>query len=169
MPRLGFHDLLKQLDIDPGVAPDAAIHQGGPVEPQRGFMLHTPDWGGAESVQVGDRWVLSATLEILQGDRGGEGPDALGRRAWLCRMGRRTSSSRSWPPRLVRDAAATSLLYDCDVDSRWSDAFQQRRHRSPAAYRGIRHRLSRRRWRRNTTSSLFPKINRQIHASLTVR
>src|SRR3954470_17775345 len=35
VPQLGFHDLLKQLDIAPGVAPNVPIHLGGPVEPQR--------------------------------------------------------------------------------------------------------------------------------------
>src|SRR3546814_12640855 len=40
MPRIGFHSLLEQLGIDKGVAPDVAIHHGGPVEPQRGFIPH---------------------------------------------------------------------------------------------------------------------------------
>src|ERR687893_1649081 len=66
VPRIGFHDLLKQLDIEPGVAPDVAIHLGGPVEPQRGFLLHSNDWGGQESIDVSGRWKLSATLDILR-------------------------------------------------------------------------------------------------------
>jgi putative transcriptional regulator len=37
VPRISFHNLLEQLDIAPGVAPDVPIHLGGPVEPQRGF------------------------------------------------------------------------------------------------------------------------------------
>src|SRR5687768_18401680 len=51
IPRLGFHDLLGQLDIDPGVAPNAPVHLGGPVEPQRGFVIHSRDWGGQESIE----------------------------------------------------------------------------------------------------------------------
>jgi putative transcriptional regulator len=39
VPRLGFHDLLKQLEIPPGEAPNVPIHLGGPVEPQRGFIF----------------------------------------------------------------------------------------------------------------------------------
>jgi putative transcriptional regulator len=65
-PRIGFHDLLTQLDIEPGEAPNVPIHQGGPVEPTRGFILHTPDWGGQDSIDVAGRWVLSATLDILK-------------------------------------------------------------------------------------------------------
>ncbi len=61
VPRIGFHTLLEQLDIPVGVAPDAPIHLGGPVEPQRGFILHSRDWGGEGSIDVADRWVLSGT------------------------------------------------------------------------------------------------------------
>ena len=131
VPRIGFHDLLKQLDIDPGEAPNVPIHHGGPVEPQRGFILHSPDWGGSESVQVGDRWVLSATLDILQGDRGGEGADALGRGAGLCRLGAGPARAGDGPARLVRRLRATkSLLYDCDVDIALGGRLPGRRHRS---------------------------------------
>src|SRR3546814_5236127 len=99
MPRIGFHSLLEQLGIDKGVAPDVAIHHGGPVEPQRGFILHTPDWGGDGSVQVADRWVLTATLDILRAIAEGRGPTrwvvALGYAGWgagqleeeMCRNG----------------------------------------------------------------------------------
>jgi putative transcriptional regulator len=66
IPRIHFHELLGQFEIDPGVAPDVPIHLGGPVEPQRGFILHSPDWGGEDSVHVGSRWVLSATIDILR-------------------------------------------------------------------------------------------------------
>ena len=93
-PRIGFHDLLKQLDIDPGEAPNAPIHQGGPVEPQRGFILHTPDWGGSDSIDVAGRWVLSRDARHPEGDRGGEGAVALGRGPGLCRLGAAASSSR---------------------------------------------------------------------------
>jgi hypothetical protein len=69
------------------------------VEPQRGFLLHTLDWGGQESVQVADRWALTATLDILRAIAEGRGPSrwiaALGYAGWgsgqledeLCRNG----------------------------------------------------------------------------------
>ena len=51
-PGLRFRGLLKQLDIDPGEAPDCAVHHGGPVEPGRGFVLHSTDWGGQDTLHV---------------------------------------------------------------------------------------------------------------------
>ena len=50
---LGLHDVLEQLEIAPGEAPDAPVHFGGPVETRRGFVLHSSDWGGHDTLDVG--------------------------------------------------------------------------------------------------------------------
>ena len=123
-PRIGFHDLLKQLDIDPGEAPNAPIHQGGPVEPQRGFILHSSDWSGSDSVDVGGRWVLSATLDILKAIAAGEGPSrwiaALGYAGWGPGQLEQEMCGNGW----FSTAGDPGLLYDCDVNSRWETAFR---------------------------------------------
>lgn len=86
VPGLGLHRLMAQLDIDPGVAPDVPVHAGGPVEPGRGFVLHSADWGGEGSVDVAGRWVLTATLDVLRAIAEGRGPTrwiaALGYAGW---------------------------------------------------------------------------------------
>ena len=124
MPRIGFHSLLKQLGIAPGVAPDAAIHVGGPVEPQRGFILHSRDWGGQGSVQVADRWVLTATLDILRAIAEGRGPTrwvaALGYAGWGTGQLEQEMCGNGWFTTPGND----ELLYDCDVNSRWTTAFR---------------------------------------------
>jgi putative transcriptional regulator len=123
VPRIGFHDLLKQLDIEPGVAPDVPIHLGGPVEPQRGFILHSLDWGGSDSIQVADRFALSATLEILRAIAEGKGPSrwvaALGYAGWGAGQLEEEMCGNGWFTTLGSDA----LLYDCDVNSRWATGF----------------------------------------------
>jgi putative transcriptional regulator len=124
VPRIGFHDLLKQLDIDPGAAPDAAIHQGGPVEPQRGFILHSPDWGGQGSVDVAGRWQLSATLDILKAIAEGRGPSrwvaALGYAGWGAGQLEQEMGRHGW----FVTPGTEDLLYDADVETRWSAAFR---------------------------------------------
>jgi putative transcriptional regulator len=123
VPRLTFHDLLKQLEIEPGVAPDVAIHLGGPVEPQRGFIIHSLDWGGEGSVQVGNRWQLTATLDILRAIAEGRGPSrwivALGYAGWGAGQLEQELCANGW----FTTAGSDELLYDCDVNSRWSAAF----------------------------------------------
>jgi putative transcriptional regulator len=124
IPRLGFHDLLKQLDIAPGSAPNVAIHHGGPVEPQRGFILHSPDWGGTESVQVGSRWVLSATLDVLKAIAEGKGPSrwvaALGYAGWGPDQLEEEMGRHGWFVTPGED----SLLYECETSGRWATAFK---------------------------------------------
>ena len=63
---IGFHTLLDQFDIAHGDAPNAPVHYGGPVEPRRGFVLHSHDWQGQDSVDVSGRWVLSSTVDVLR-------------------------------------------------------------------------------------------------------
>jgi putative transcriptional regulator len=124
VPRITFHALLKQLDIDPGVAPDVPIHLGGPVEPQRGFLLHSPDWGGQESVGVAGRWTLTATLDILKAIAEGRGPTrwiaALGYAGWGAGQLEQELCGNGWFP----TPGDERLLYECDVNSRWAAAFQ---------------------------------------------
>jgi len=124
VPRIGFHALLGQLGIAAGAAPDVAIHLGGPVEPQRGFLLHSPDWGGEESVHVGDRWVLTATLDILRAIAEGRGPSrwiaALGYAGWGPGQLEQELCGNGWFATAGNDA----LLYECDVNSRWAAAFR---------------------------------------------
>lgn len=123
MPRIGLHELLRQFDIAPGAAPDAPIHVGGPVEPQRGFILHSLDWGGQESVSVGDHWGLTATLDILKAIAAGSGPSrwvvALGYAGWGAGQIEEEMKGNGW----FATPASDHLLYECDVDSRWSAAF----------------------------------------------
>ncbi len=125
VPRLGFHDLLTQLDIDPGEAPNTAIHLGGPVEPQRGFILHSHDWGGAETIDVAGRWQLSATIDILKAIAAGKGPTrwvaALGYAGWGASQLEGELSRHGW----FTTPGNESLLYDCDVADRWSRAFTE--------------------------------------------
>lgn len=123
VPRIGFHELLKQLDIDPGVAPDSAIHLGGPVEPSRGFIIHSPDWGGQGSVDVAGRWQLSATLDILKAIAEGRGPTrwiaALGYAGWGAGQLEEEMGRHGW----FVTPGTEDLLYDADVETRWSAAF----------------------------------------------
>ena len=83
---ISLHGLLAQLGIAPGAAPDAPIHLGGPVETRRGFVLHSPDWSGEDTLDVGGRWGLTGTLDILRAGAAGTGPArwlvALGYAGW---------------------------------------------------------------------------------------
>ncbi len=123
LPGLGFHDLLGQLDIDPGTAPDAPVHLGGPMEPRRGFVLHSPDWGGQDTVDVAGRWAMSATLDILRAIAGGSGPSrwavALGYAGWGAGQLDGEMTRHGW----LNVRGDETVLYDVPADGRWEQGF----------------------------------------------
>jgi putative transcriptional regulator len=123
VPGLGLHTLLKQLGIEPGVAPDAPIHQGGPVETQRGFVLHSTDWRGDDTLPVSDAMSLTTTLDVLRAIAAGEGPDrwlvALGYAGWGEEQLDEEMSRHGWHS----VPATEQLLFETPTKERWSRAF----------------------------------------------
>jgi putative transcriptional regulator len=121
---LGFHKLLKQFDIAPGDAPDRPVHLGGPVEPRRGFVLHSTDWSGQDTIDVGSRWALSGTVDVLRAIAEGRGPGdwlvALGYAGWGEGQLEAELSRHGW----FNVQADTALLYATDVAERWSRGFE---------------------------------------------
>ena len=79
---ISCHELLRELDIEPGLAPDCQVHHGGPVEPGRGFVLHSADWDSAETMPVPPLGAISASLDILRAIAAGQGP-----KRWLIALG----------------------------------------------------------------------------------
>ena len=97
---LSLTELLSSFDID---APDLGhvpVMLGGPVDPQRGFILHSPDWGGQDSMAVGDHWALSGSMDVLKAIASGQGPSryiaALGYSGWGAGQLEHEMSSHGW-------------------------------------------------------------------------
>ena len=120
---LHLHALLHQLEIDPGAAPDAPIHLGGPVDMQRGFVIHSSDWGGQGTVDVAGRWSLSGTLDVLRAIAEARGPSrwvvALGYAGWGAGQLDEEMTRHGW----FNVAGDTALLFDTPVAARWDNAF----------------------------------------------
>src|SRR5215213_5159868 len=68
-------ELFSHLKLDPGqAARSRPVHSGGPVEPRRGFVLHTTDYREDATLVVDDGIGVTATLDILRAIGSGEGP-----------------------------------------------------------------------------------------------
>ena len=123
-----FRGLLQQLDIDPGQAPDAPVHHGGPVEPGRGFLLHSTDWGGQDSLTVagpsGEIFAMTGTVDILRAIAQGRGPSrwiaALGYAGWGEGQLDQEMTRHGW----FTAAATPAILFDTPTDERWAAAFR---------------------------------------------
>jgi putative transcriptional regulator len=125
---LGFRALLKQLDLDPGEAPDSPVHHGGPVEPGRGFVLHSTDWGGQDTLQVttpaGKPFAMTGTIDVLRAIAEGHGPSrwivALGYAGWESGQLEEEMTRHGWFAADGNEA----ILFDTPSDERWAAAFK---------------------------------------------
>lgn len=93
--NLFFGDLLEQISLVDNDEPvelselDARrpVHTGGPVETERGFVLHSPDYyTESATMAITDGICLTATTDILKAIASGSGPQrsimALGYSGW---------------------------------------------------------------------------------------
>jgi putative transcriptional regulator len=125
---ISFRGLLRQLEIEPGDAPDCAVLHGGPVEPGRGFVLHSTDWGGQDSLQVngetGPLFAMTGTIDVLRAIAEGKGPTrwiaALGYAGWGEGQLDEEMTRHGW---FVAQANA-GILFDVPADERWAAAFK---------------------------------------------
>lgn len=122
---LGLHTLMEQFKIDPGVAPDAPVHLGGPVEPRRGFVVHSTDWSGQDTIDVAGRWALSGTVDVLRAIAEGKGPRrfvvALGYAGWGEGQLDEELTRHGW----FNVNGDLGLLYDTQADERWQRGFAE--------------------------------------------
>lgn len=120
---VGLHELLESFDIDPAHVPDIPVLRGGPVEPRRGFVLHSLDWTEHDMVQVGPDWGLSGSLEILKAIAEGKGPSryivALGYAGWGAGQLDQEMTGESWFP---TDCEA-DILFDVPAERKWAAAY----------------------------------------------
>ncbi len=81
-------DILQHLGMEPDTPAiaHAPVYQGGPVEAERGFVLHSPvgEWDG--SAALTDELAVTTSRDILEAMARGEGPAhaivALGYSGW---------------------------------------------------------------------------------------
>ncbi|MDT7933381.1 MAG: YqgE/AlgH family protein [Sphingomonadaceae bacterium] len=123
---LTARQLMEQLDIDPGCTPeDAPVYAGGPVEPGRGFVIHTQDYTTDGTIQVADVWSLSMSQQVLKDIASGRGPErwllALGYAGWGERQLDGELRRHGW--RSLDAAGLDDLIYDAPADQRWPRAF----------------------------------------------
>ncbi|HEX5379041.1 MAG TPA: YqgE/AlgH family protein [Phenylobacterium sp.] len=119
-------DLLRQLDItQANKAPADLVMVGGPVERERGFVLHTNDYLAADdnSLSVGEGLALTATREALEAMTGSRpGPRrsllALGYAGWGGGQLEQEIRNNVW---LTCEADET-LIFGGDHSAKWARA-----------------------------------------------
>lgn len=122
---LSFTDLLAQLELESGSSDDAPVHFGGPVEMRRGFVLHSGDWSGQDTIDVAGLWSLTGTIDILRAIAEGKGPSR-----WVAALGYAGWGPGQLDGELVRPGwlnvpGDPALLFDTSAADRWDRAMAQ--------------------------------------------
>ena len=126
LPDLRLVDLLRQVNVPPGLdAPDLPVHFGGPVEPGRGFVLHSLDYRSARTtLAVQGRFGRTATLDILRALATGAGPQhclmALGYAGWGAGQLDQEIAQNAW---LTADIPA-EVIFAPDDGGKWQAALK---------------------------------------------
>ncbi|HEU0277344.1 MAG TPA: YqgE/AlgH family protein [Rhodanobacteraceae bacterium] len=118
-------DVLKQMHMscsreDVAAAP---VLVGGPVQPERGFVLHTA--GGHEwesSYHVNDSLAVTTSRDVLAAMADGDGPAhalvALGFAGWSAGQLEQELRENAWLTAIANDR----ILFDTRLDDRWNAA-----------------------------------------------
>lgn len=123
LDQLNFEGLLEQLSIETeGKVPDVAIHAGGPVEPGRGFVLHSADFVQESTMIVSQTLALTATVDILKALAAGTGPQhhllALGYAGWGAGQLEREIQDNAWMIAEPDD----EILFNTELHLKWPRA-----------------------------------------------
>lgn len=120
-------DLLARLGLEgKGVSGDILVHYGGPVEPERGFVLHTAEYKIEGTQIVKDGIAITSQPEILRAIGAGNGPRrsllALGYAGWAPGQLEAEIKAGAW----VVVPADESLVFDKNYGKKWERAMARR-------------------------------------------
>ena len=117
-----FDDLLEQLGIDDPQIDTITVHEGGPVDTGRGFVLHSRDYFQNGSVEVTDTVAMTATVDILRSIAEGGGPRrrllALGYAGWSAGQLEGEIQANGW---LIADVNE-DILFGLELEEKWAQA-----------------------------------------------
>jgi putative transcriptional regulator len=117
-------EIFSQLNID--CSDDdirrAPVLEGGPVAPDRGFVLHTPQPGYESSLAVNDEIMVTTSRDVLADIAAGSGPQkylvALGYAGWGGGQLEGEMLANAW----LSVSADTDIVFDLPLPQRFDEA-----------------------------------------------
>lgn len=119
-----FADIFSRLGIefDDTEHTQSRVLAGGPVEPERGFVLHSTSDEFESTINVGIDVSLTASRDILEAIADGKGPQqnllALGYAGWGAGQLEAEIGANSW----LSVEATRDVLFDTPFTERWTAA-----------------------------------------------
>ncbi len=114
-------ELLAQLEIPTRLdwVRDTPVYQGGPVQTDRGFVLHSAGPAFDSTLSITPDISVTTSRDVLEAIAGGEGPErsliALGYAGWGGGQLEQEMSANAW----LSGPADSDIIFRLDVDGRW--------------------------------------------------
>lgn len=121
---LHLWEILEQLDIDTWdeAMGHRIVHNGGPVQPDRGFILHSGETRWDSTLRITDHISVTASRDILEAMARNEGPEkafvALGYAGWAGGQLEMELSANSW----LSGPSDDHILFELPESERWRAA-----------------------------------------------
>jgi putative transcriptional regulator len=110
------------LPTSDGAQLQQSVYRGGPVETERGFVLHRPVGHWESTLSITKTIGLSTSNDIVEALATGQGPKhclvALGYAGWGAGQLEQELAENSW----LSAPADEKVLFDTDADKRWEAA-----------------------------------------------
>lgn len=122
-----FETVVKNMGADPtGVEGNIPIFYGGPVDPKRGFILHSNDYPHPPLIPVNDRYSVTISTDIVLALANGFGPKnsilAIGYAGWSEGQLERELARNDW----VIAPSDEKILFDRKFETKWKRAYDLR-------------------------------------------
>lgn len=120
-------ELFEQLDIpcDDMNLKGIPVYKGGPVQVERGFVLHSSYRDAAGTTKIGEDLYLSTSREVLVDIAQGNGPDrffvALGYAGWGENQLADEICANAW----LNASSNNDLIFDLPIYYRWEEAVKE--------------------------------------------
>ncbi|NOY66830.1 MAG: YqgE/AlgH family protein [Gammaproteobacteria bacterium] len=122
--NINLTEVLSQIDIDvadPSLT-TMPVYYGGPVQEDRGFVLHRPGTTWESTIIIGDQLAITTSKDILHKIAEGSGPSqylvTLGYAGWGAGQLEMELADNAW----LNGPANTSIMFDTPTEERWSEA-----------------------------------------------
>ena len=109
-----------------GIEGKVLLHYGGPVNGNRGFVLHSADYSTPRSIHVNEQYGVTASAEILEAMARGSGPKrallVMGYAGWAPGQLESELKRGGW----VVAPPSGGILFDDNYSTKWERAFASR-------------------------------------------
>ena len=122
--QLQLIDIMNHMDIEKTSqnAAQQPIYTGGPVEGERGFVLHTRSKMWDSTLNISEEISITTSKDVLEAIALGKGPDksliALGYAGWGAGQLESELQENTW----LNAPADTSIIFDVPTEQRWTAA-----------------------------------------------